>query len=285
MSRVESSLVAAAVALALVSCRDSPTVHRVGKVLVDSALGGDGVSLDKELVRQALRAELRRSKHLREDPEGGARLRARAVAGRVPPDPSGAPVVLVALSFVGAGAMPRTEELQARAEQRGVSPSDHPDPLLEAAVRSAFESLGRQIALGDQPTARVIDALQDEDRDLRAHAISLLAARRDPQAFDALVRMLEDEDQVIALRAVGAVVALGDARGVKVLTDLTHRKPASFVRQIVYAVGAIGGAEAEAYLFTVATGHPDAAVKQAAEEALGELQRRAGTARPVQEGS
>jgi len=263
------------------ACRETTTVRGVRKILVDSALGGDGVSIDRELVRAAVKGGLAPAARLRLDPKGDSLLRARAVGGRVPPSPGGTPVVVVTLKLEAAAGRGRQTALEAHAERRGASERDHPEPLLEAAARAALGKLDRQVILGDQPTPRVVAALEDEDRDLRARAVALLAARRDPDTFEPLVAVLDDEDQAIALRAVGALVALGDARGVKALTDLTHRKPAVFVRQIVYAVGAIGGREAEAYLYTVAAGHSDVTVQKAAEEALEELRDRGAAQAPA----
>lgn len=272
-------MIRAAAILALgalaVGCREPAPPVRIRQLLVDGALGSDGVDLDKTQVRDALQRELLRARRLRLDPaaEGGV-LRARAVAGRVPPDASGRPLAVLQLELEARQPAGKTLRLEAEAEARSASVIDRADDVLAQAAQQAIASLDQQLALGEQSTAQLVATLRGSDRALRLRALSLLAERRDATAYDALAAALEDADSTIALRAVGALVALGDPRAVSALTDLTHRKSAALVRQIVYAVGAIGGREAEAYLFTVASGHPDAEVQRAAQEMLKEMAAR-----------
>lgn len=88
-------------------------------------------------------------------------------------------------------------------------------------------------------------------------------------------RALEDEaspyGREVGLRAVGGLVALGDPNAVLPLIDLAQRRPPVLVRQLVYAIGALGGRHAEGYLVTVASGHPDRQVREAARRAVAEL--------------
>lgn len=255
-------------------CREPAPPVRVRQLLVDGALGSDGVDLDKQQVREALLRELAQAKRLRLDEQGEGVLRARAVAGRAAPDVSGRPLVVLQLELEARQRDGKPLRLEAEAEARAASAVDRVDEPLAQAAQSAIGSLEQQMALGEKTAAELVTTLQGSDRALRLQALSLLAERRDAVAYDALLAALEDADAQIALRAVGALVALGDPRAVPALTDLTHRKSAALVRQIVYAVGAIGGREAEAYLFTVANGHPDPEVQRAAQEMLKEMAAR-----------
>jgi HEAT repeat protein len=72
---------------------------------------------------------------------------------------------------------------------------------------------------------------------------------------------------------VGALAQIGDPRAVGPLIELSRRREGPFVAQMVRAVGDIGGSEAEAYLETIASGHPDPVVAQAAREALRDARR------------
>ncbi|MBN2361368.1 MAG: HEAT repeat domain-containing protein [Deltaproteobacteria bacterium] len=268
MSRTGTMVFALALAA---GCRDPAPPVRIGQLLIDGALGGDGVELRRPLVREALQRALEQSRRLKFDAQQGeAILRARAVAGRAPPDATGWPVVVLQLALEERPRIGKPSAIETEAEVRGRSAIDRVDDLVVQAAQAAVAKVERLLVLGERPTGELLATLQGDDRELRLHALSLLAERRDPAAYQALVGALEDDDAQIALRAVGGLVALGDPRAVGALTDLTHRKSPALVRQIVYAVGAIGGREAEAYLFTVASGHPDPEVQRAAREMLKE---------------
>jgi HEAT repeat protein len=102
----------------------------------------------------------------------------------------------------------------------------------------------------------------------------VLADRKNPAAVPGLITRLQDPDPGIADRAVGALAQIGDPRGVGPIIELSRRREGPFVAQMVRAVGDIGGPEAEAYLETMASGHPDPLVAQAAQEALRDARRR-----------
>lgn len=262
------------VALSLLGCSKKPSVA-IGKVLIDSALSSDGVTVEKQALRQAVYEQLKEMRLQRFEKTGKGILKVRAVAGRIPPGPTGLPVVALNVVLKTRGQTGEFKSFEANSEERGVSALDHPDSLGEKAIDSALTSIEQQIELVFLSTENLIAAVKKEERtELRDRAISTLAQRKDPKAFPVLVELLEEENTDVVLKAVGALVALGDPRAVRTLTDLTHRKGPSFVRQIVYAVGSIGGREAEAYLFTVANGHPDVSVQQAAKEAMAELNER-----------
>ncbi len=69
-----------------------------------------------------------------------------------------------------------------------------------------------------------------------------------------------------------------DPRAVPPLIELAQGKDLALVREILFALSEIGGDEAEAYLYTMAQGHDQPSIRQAASEAFEELQRRARTA-------
>lgn len=114
---------------------------------------------------------------------------------------------------------------------------------------------------------------------LQAVALERLVAVRAPGTdavlLGSLQRALEDEaspyDRELGLRAVGGLVALGDNNAVLPLIDLAQRRAPVFVRQLVYAIGALGGRHAAGYLVTMASGHPDHQVREAARQAVVEL--------------
>jgi HEAT repeat protein len=73
---------------------------------------------------------------------------------------------------------------------------------------------------------------------------------------------------------VGGLVQIGDPKAVPALIELMRGKEPGFSKEVVFAIGAIGGDEAQAYLYTVAQGHEEGPVRQAAQQALDELRER-----------
>jgi hypothetical protein len=141
------------------------------------------------------------------------------------------------------------------------------------AVRAAGV-LALGLAESQKPDAAVIQDLESADPRVRDLAVGVLADRKNPAAVPALVARLQDPDPAIADRAVGALAQIGDPRAVGPIIELSRRREGPFVAQMVRMVGDIGGPEAEAYLETMAAGHPDPAVVTAAREAMRDARRR-----------
>ena len=256
----------ALMALSGLSChKQQPNIVLIDKVLVDDTLSGQGLDISKDDLRQAFEQSLKDGR-LRLKPGAPYVLRVSAMTGRMPPEPGGFPV-LVVKGQLRARKSAHKDSFTATVQERADSVSDSAGALLEKASPDLCARLATLHQISLMQTSELIKALGDKRQWYRLQALSSLARRRDPQSFDALLPLLNDADEAIALRAVGALVSLGDPRAVKALTDLTRQRGSAFVRQIVYAVATIGGREAEAYLFTVAAGHPDAGVRQAAQAA------------------
>lgn len=109
-------------------------------------------------------------------------------------------------------------------------------------------------------------------------AIDCVAAARTPQAVQPLLTLVNhgaDADDAVSpmqialsRRAVGALAAIGDRAAVLPLIDAAQRRLPDQVAQLAYAVGALGGRTAQGWLVTLATGHEDAMVRDAASVAL-----------------
>lgn len=265
------------IVLALGACnKTSSPPLRVGKLLIDEIVVSEGVNLQKAQIRATLESMLGPKNNPRLDDKGPYVMRVSSVTGRIPPETTGLPVVVLKGSLKARQGQDLSP-LEATLEQRADDPSASPQALLKQACEGLLERLSTLHQLSQRDTQGLIAAITDTRSWFRLQAISELTRRRDPRSYQALVETLNDKDEAVVLRAVGALVALGDPRAVKALIDLTHRRSPVFVRQIVYAVAAIGGPEAEAYLFTVATGHPDPMVQQAAQAAQAERKKTAPT--------
>lgn len=176
----------------------------------------------------------------------------------------------LAVPMEGAGEVNATEAVPSRSE-------------LEAAAALAASELAAERKLMLRPHDEIARALQSDSKRLRDFAIRVAGMRRQKALVEPLTQRLQTETEGdLVLRIVGALVQIGDERAVGPLVELTKKRHPVFVNQIVFAVASIGGAEAEAYLDTMAQGHPSEHVRQAAKEALSELlsrKRSATTAR------
>ncbi|MBN1961559.1 MAG: HEAT repeat domain-containing protein [Deltaproteobacteria bacterium] len=145
--------------------------------------------------------------------------------------------------------------------------------ILES-FKEAWEIITKQRQLDTQKDETLIALLDDPDPRLRDFVIIRLGDRKSSQAVLPLCQHLNSEPKPeLVLRTIGTLVTIGDQRAVEPLIELTaHRDPA-FVMQLLYAIGSLGGHNAEAFLITVASGHPIEALRQSAEQALKEMKR------------
>jgi len=149
------------------------------------------------------------------------------------------------------------------------------------ASRKAASALALALSEAEKPDAELIRDLEVGDARIRDYAVRILAARKSPAAVPALVTRLRDPDPDVVERAVGALAEIRDPRAVEPLIELTQRREGPFVAQLVRIIGDIGGSEAEAFLGTLAAGHPEPMVREAAREALGVARRRAARPSPA----
>ncbi len=178
---------------------------------------------------------------------------------------------------------PDSEVGQLRADATGMrlfDPAASPARVkaFRAALDAALDEAAAQLlvlidAAGKSDEALIAD-LKSPDGGIRDAAVRQLADRNNPAAVPSLIERLNDPDRQVVLRAMGALEELHDQRAVRPLIDLTERQDPAFVAQILYVIGAIGGTDAEAFLYTLQNGSPDAQVRVAAGEAAAELRRR-----------
>jgi hypothetical protein len=149
------------------------------------------------------------------------------------------------------------------------------DRAIDLAIQRAGEDLGIAIAIQRAGDGEVVAKVRDPDPRVRARAIDQVSTRRLKAAVDPLITVLSDEAEEpdVVLKAIGALIAIGDRRGVGPLIDSARRGSPAYLRQIIFGVAQIGGKEAEAYLFTVASGHPDPEIRSDAQDALRELEQ------------
>ena len=146
--------------------------------------------------------------------------------------------------------------------------------LVQDALRKCGDRLMRfrKIQRGEPDV--VVAAMSDKEESVRIVATQTAANRKIRAAIPQLIERLKDPDEAgaVIVSAVGALTALRATEATGAIIDTARRQERSYVVPLLYALAQLGGKEAEAYLFTVQSGHPDPVVKQAAAEALAELE-------------
>ncbi len=279
-------------ALALAACRGQPryTVERmaVAESVATQRLEGAG------LTRQAL---ARAGSRLFDAapgfvPPGEARGKVRRFFGRLHvqraealaagPGSDAVAHVVLTVELEPADGEPALRETGRAAEPVG----SQPDALRSALERAATAAMGRavsafsmQLAAEQKRSPDLVKDLSSREVRVRDHAVRVLAERGERDAVPALVPLLRDSDPEVAERAVGALAQLRDPRAVPALIQLAHHRDGPYVANLAHILGDIGGPSAQAWLLTMASGHPDEVVRGAAREALAEMAARAPHAR------
>jgi hypothetical protein len=158
------------------------------------------------------------------------------------------------------------------------------DEVLDRLVKEARVHLDAR----KRDDARLAKDLKNKDPLVREAATAALVARHNRAAIPALVEQLKGDDPLDVRRAIGGLVELQAREAVPELIEISRGKDPGFLRELVYALGAIGGEEAEAYLYTMSQGHDQPAVRDAARQALEEMERhgrRSGADKPSRNAS
>lgn len=149
--------------------------------------------------------------------------------------------------------------------------------LVMAAVQKAGQELRLALELEKEDDRTIVELLKSDDASRRGRAIRIAGERKLTEARPNLELILKknDEAEATVLQVIGALVQIGDPAAVSALIDCGRERGQAYQSQIIFAVGQLGGKEAQAYLFTLESGHPDPAVRGVASEALKELEARA----------
>jgi len=262
----------AALCLATAACHTQPRRLIVDRIVIDAPESLDNRIPERDAIRLAAGERLRRdgSIEFRPGQPGGTHV-LQIELGELQTAGTRRPGRPVAVHLRPVGNQPEFAALGT-----GTAGKDLPTAVM-AGFDDAWDVITAERILEEKDTPAMISALADSDPRLRDFAIQRLGERKVLAAVEPLIaRLTAEEDPNLVLRIVGALVAIRDERAVEPLIALTHRKDAELVVQIVYALGALGSRQAEAYLVTMASGHPDDDVRGAAKQALAELLRHRG---------
>ena len=277
----------AAVALGVPgACRKAPPRQSVDRIVVaetEGAMQLEAIGVSRpEILRAAVDAFRASSTFGPPAPEGQSARRwlGRVAVHRAEAVPgAGAPLAQVLLSVelspqAGGGTL---RETAGGAEPVGPGPRG----VREAFERAAASALSRAVAgfglllrAEGKRDEELIADLGSSDARTRDVAIRALAERRTRAAVPALVQRLEDPDPEVAERAIGALGQIGDPAAVLPLVRLAQKRRGQAMANLARIIGDIGGPDARAYLLTLASGHPDPAVRSAAQQALDDMAAR-----------
>ncbi len=268
------------------ACRGPPTFE-VAEVLVADSQAAQRLAsagITRAVLREAATDLLSRAEGFAPAGQGGWRARrctaqvlVSAAEVLIPSSGSG-PVAQVdlVLELTPRGA-PSRRELGRAAEPVGLEPGGL-RAALERAARSALSravsTLALERAAETKSTAALVADLDAAEVPARLAAVRALADRGEHGAVPALMSALEDRDPAVVEAAVGGLAQLGDPRAAPALIELARRRGSEETAAMAHILGDLGGEDARAWLVTMASGHPDAAVREAAHEALAQLEAR-----------
>jgi hypothetical protein len=281
--RAAPRLVAVAVAAAACACSGAPEPIHVREVrLVGGAAfaalgetGVDGAGVE-DAVRTALAgAGFRMGSGGRPHVAGVDVPSIRVVPGGAAGPRAEVSVEVILTPAAAANTPPRHEVGIAAVP---LSSAAGPRDAWRRAVAEAAQRAADGLAVGVRAEGKRVDGLvsdlSSKDARVREQAIRVLGERHAREAVPALLAQLDREDARLAHRIVGALAQIGDHRAVPALIELARGGDPTLTTRLVRFIGDIGGPEAQGYLLTVASGHPDERVRQAAREALDDLEAR-----------
>ncbi|OGQ23640.1 MAG: hypothetical protein A2138_02440 [Deltaproteobacteria bacterium RBG_16_71_12] len=254
----------------------------VRKVLVDVDPPAASAGVDREVVRGVVNEMLGKARGFRlVEAERGeaALLRVRVEAYR-----SEAPSATEARAR---GTVTLTVEVTDVPGESGVGYRGHsvasasgqvePRVLVAQALRDALAQVQMTRTAGDLDSAQLIAWLDDPaaSAEQRRRAVRILGSRRERAATEALARALLDrEDVELAQLALVAVTNIGDPAALDAVIEFSERQPGPVRKQCIEAVRAMGTPRGKAWLFVLASGHPDDEVQAQAAAALSALEQR-----------
>jgi len=147
---------------------------------------------------------------------------------------------------------------------------------LRRTVEGVADDLVFQAKLSVGPPQLVIAALRRKDVPRLIAAVEIAGVRKLRGAVPRLVSLLGHSDARVADRCIGALVAIGDRRAVRPLARAAAFDDTERLAKVIDAIAALGGKEAVRFLEFVATGHPDADLRNMAREALARMGRKRG---------
>ncbi len=149
---------------------------------------------------------------------------------------------------------------------------------LEARVKAPLPRLARglkrQVEVLERDVPGLVDALSDEDADVRKAAAGRLGMLRATAAVPAIAARIEqEEDRAVLLRMVGALSEIGDDRAAEALIALANPRDRELLRAVIDALSVVGGKRVEDF-FDILSSHDAADVRAMVQQARARLRRQ-----------
>lgn len=143
------------------------------------------------------------------------------------------------------------------------------------AVQATGEGLIAKEEVRTGPDENVAKALRESEKnpELTLWALEVVRAQKRAGLFDDVVALLDAKNPDLRETAVGVLLALGDRRAVPFLTEKAEMGDRLHLFAVIEAVSTLGGEEAVDFLEFLASGHPDAEVRERANDGLDRLKR------------
>jgi len=146
--------------------------------------------------------------------------------------------------------------------------------MVEQSVIAAARGLVAKEELRQGDDRAVLAGLDASDPDLVIWSFELVADRKLAAGFDPALAALRARDSGVRAAALRVLVALKDPRAVEPLAKMANFSNPEELRLVIEAVSAIGGDEAAEFLEYVATGHSDSDLRSRAREGLERIGRQ-----------
>lgn len=254
----------------------------VRKVLVDVEPPAAAAGVDREVVRAAVNEVLGKARGFRlvEGERGEAallRVRVEAYRAEAPSATEARARATVTLT-VEVTDVPSEAGVGYRGHSvASASGAIEPRVLVEQALRDALAQVQMTRTAADLKSEQLIAWLDDPQAsaEQRRRAVRILGSRRERTATEALARaLLVKEDVELAQLALVAVTNIGDPAALDAVIEFSERQPGPVRKQCIEAVRAMGTPRGKAWLFVLASGHPDDDVQAHAAAALSTLEQR-----------
>lgn len=165
--------------------------------------------------------------------------------------------------------------------ERTLEPGSHEDldGLMATQAALAVEAAGEGLLAKEEvragPDASVAKVLENPEQnpELTLWALEVVRSQKRSALFDDVVALLDAKNPDVRETAVGVLLALGDPRAVPYLTEKAEMGDRLHLFAVIEAVSTLGGEEAVDFLEFLASGHPDAEVRQRAKDGLERLER------------
>lgn len=175
------------------------------------------------------------------------------------------------------------EKIEDKLESYAVLPlasNEKFEKIFHDALNENFVSLLTQIAIKKAEEFDLLAVLHDNLKGKKISEEKLVLAlqkasmEKDPKMAEAVAQTMNNANLKISVLALSTLGSLGNSESIDAISQFAEHKDSEIRRHAIEAARKIGGVKAAAWLFTLSTGHADERVRDAAQFALADVERR-----------